>query len=191
MNRGRPCNAAYTNNLPWMITQGHCNQELLKSEEIRKTKLWPQLLPIENKRELMQHKGTPTSKIREKMLCLGSVNQKQSFCISSICIKCSPDEQRMAYVLPRNTSKLLGEEQVVPWKGFRCWPCQRQHHWFITAVLIYLYLGNTSLPYYINCIFKSVLFPRVGIQELFHAFSTSASAAKYPKKGQRCQRLFQ
>lgn len=47
---------------------------------------------------------------------------------------------------------------------------------------IYLYLVNSSLPYYIQLIFKSVLFPLVGIQELFHAFSTSAPATKHPKK---------
>lgn len=98
-----------------MITQGHHNQELLKSEEIRKTKLWPQLLPVENKRELMQHKGTPTSKIREKCSALVQLARNILY-FQYLHQKCNPQEQRMAYVLPRKTSKLLGEEQVV--EGF-------------------------------------------------------------------------
>lgn len=171
-----------------MIMQRHRNQELLKSEEIRKTKLWPQLLPIENKRELMQHKGTLPQKLEKSssalvqltrnILCFQYLHQMQ--CKRAEAGLCSSQEHFQTF---GRTGCAM--------EGFSVLALSKATPLIYHSCSIYLYLVSASLPYYVQFIFKSVLFPLVGIQELFCAFSISAPTEKHLKKDQRCQRFFQ
>lgn len=136
-----------------MITQGHHNQELLKSEEIRKTKLWPQLLPVENKRELMQHKGTPTSKIREK--CSALVQLARNILYFQYLHQMPPTRAEDGLCSSQEDLQTFGRRTGCVMEGFSVLAMSKATPLIYHSCLIYLYLVNASLPYYIQFIFKS------------------------------------